>query len=156
MSKICRFSYFFQVFLIENFQRLQNQRQILRFSMPILNCWDIFYSSYLFILKILKPNAHEQRNNIFYKCVIKFNFSTISPSRKDHIIVLYYILIYCILLEEGPKYFWVKHASIQWSHKGVICRYTYWETGELARLAAQLPGRWEQRIEIVYGEEKYI
>jgi hypothetical protein len=63
------------------FQRIRNQREILRFLIPILIFWKkIFFaliSTFLNFDCKCAGNSSKKRKIFFYECVLEFNYATI-------------------------------------------------------------------------------
>jgi hypothetical protein len=63
------------------FQWIPNQRKILRCLTPFLIfCKKIFFRSYEYFFQTLIANAQEmakKKENLFYECVLEFNYATI-------------------------------------------------------------------------------
>ncbi len=75
---------FFWCIFAQLFQRIRNQRKILRFLTPffILKKKKNF-RSYLYFFRTLKPDAQQTAQkikNVFCKCVLDFNFAPIKGS----------------------------------------------------------------------------
>ena len=66
----------------KTFQRIRNQREILRFLTPfVIFSQKNFFRSYLYFFQTLIANAQEtaqkNRKSFFYDCILEFNYATI-------------------------------------------------------------------------------
>jgi hypothetical protein len=90
MSKSEKSAYFRHVFannffwcIFSNlFQRIRNQREILRFLIPILNFWrKIFFALigtfFKLWLQIRRKRLKKKENLFFYECVLEFKYASI-------------------------------------------------------------------------------
>ncbi len=89
---------FFWCIFLNLFQRIRNQREILRFLIPILNfCKKNFF---LLLLALFSDfdckcagNGSKKRKIVFYECLLEFNYATIKgfawPSCKNRCTLMY-------------------------------------------------------------------